>query len=125
MLTAWLGSISFFAIAILYLLLVLGQPYGEFAMGGNYKVLPEKMRAACAASVLVQMAAIIFLLQAGDIISIGIPSNIAKGACFFFGGYLVLNTIMNVLSKSKKEKLVMTPLSLLTSICFFLTAING
>jgi hypothetical protein len=122
--TAWVGSISFLLVVVLYIMLILGLPYGEFAMGGKFKVLPSKMRAACIVSVLIQLIAILFLLQAGKVINFGLPYNISKGVCFFFSGYLVLNTIMNLMSKSKKEKFVMTPISFITSICFFLTALN-
>lgn len=125
MITAWIGSISFLSVAILYIMLVLGLPYGEFAMGGKYKVLPKQMRVACALSVLIQVIGMLSLLQTGNVISIGLSQNITKGVCFFFSAYLMLNTIMNLVSKSKKEKFVMTPLSLITAICFLLTAMNG
>ncbi|WP_083391995.1 hypothetical protein [Bacillus sp. MUM 13] len=125
MITAIIGSAAFFAVALLYMLLALGFPFGNLAMGGKHKVMPKKMRAACAFSALVQLAAIVFLLKTGDIISADIPKNMAKGACYFFACYLLINTILNGMSKSKKEKLVMTPLSFLTAMCFFITALNS
>lgn len=125
MITAWIGSITLLMIAVLYITLVAGLPYGDFAMGGKYKVIPKQMRIACAVSVLVQIVAILVVLQTGKVISIGLPQGIAKGVSYFFAAYLALNTVMNLLSKSKREKLVMTPLSLLTAICFGLTALHG
>ncbi|CAN7316163.1 hypothetical protein [Paenibacillus sp. LjRoot56] len=125
MITALIGSVSFFAVAIFYILLAMGLPYGDFAMGGKYKIMPKQMRVACAISVFIQLIAIIFILQTGNVISIDALNTIAKGVCYFFAFYLIVNTIMNVLSKSKKEKLVMTPLSFLTAICFLITAMNG
>ncbi|MGQ4668494.1 hypothetical protein ACUIJN_22205 [Metabacillus halosaccharovorans] len=125
MITAWIGSISFLIVAILYILLALGLPYGDFAMGGKYKVMPKQMRIACIISVLIQLIAIIFILQVGHVISISLLTPIAKGVCYFFSCYLFLNTVMNVFSKSRKEKLVMTPLSFITAICFLITALNG
>jgi hypothetical protein len=123
--TALTGSVAFLAVAILYILLAMGLPYGDFAMGGKYKVMPKQMRVACAISVLIQLVAIMFILQAGNVISIDALKTIAKGVCYFFAFYLIVNTIMNALSNSKKEKLVMTPLSFLTAICFLITAMNG
>ena len=38
--------------------------------------------------------------------------------------YLSLNTVMNFFSKSKKEKYIMTPLSFVTSMCFWITALQ-
>ncbi|CAH1202182.1 hypothetical protein PAECIP111891_02023 [Paenibacillus allorhizoplanae] len=125
MVLALIGSFLFLAVAILYILLAMGLPYGEFAMGGKYKVMPKQMRVACAISVLIQLVAIIFILQAGNVISIDALTTIAKGVCYFFSLYLIVNTIMNALSKSKKEKLLMTPLSFFTAICFLITAMNG
>lgn len=125
MITAWIGSAAFFGVAVLYLLLAMGLPYGDLAMGGKYKTMPKQMRVACAVSVAIQLVAILFVLQAGDVISIDSLEAIASGVCYFFAAYLFINTLMNVMSKSKKEKMIMTPLSLVTAICFLLTAMNG
>ncbi len=83
--------------------------------------MPSQMRIACAISVVIQLIAIMYLLQAGNVISIGLPFD--RGVCYLFTVYLMLNTVLNILSKSKKERLVMTPLSLITAICFGFTAI--
>lgn len=124
MITAWIGSITFLCVMILYVLLVLGFPLGEFAMGGKYKVLSKQYRFACALSVLVQLFAILVLMQLGNIFSFGLPENIVKGSAYFLGGYLCINTVMNGLSKSRKERLVMTPLSAITAFCIFYTIMN-
>lgn len=125
MISAWLGSIAFLFVTILYVLLALGLPYGEFAMGGKYRIMPLHMRVACVISVIIQVIAILVVLQTGNVIYIGLPQSIVKGMCYFFAVYLTLNTFMNGLSRSKQEKTVMTPLSLVTAICFWITAING
>lgn len=125
MIAAWIGSIAFLGVAILYLLLTFGLPVGDFAMGGKYKIMPKQMRVTCAVSVVIQLIAILVLLQRGHVISFGIPQSIEKVACYFFAVYLLLNAVMNGLSKSKKEKAVMTPLSLVTAICFWIVAVNG
>lgn len=123
MIFAWIGGITFSGAAILYILLSLGLPYGEFAMGGKYIVMPSRMRVVCAISVIIQLIAILYLLQAGHVISIGLPFD--RGVCYFFAVYLILNTVMNLISRSIKEKLVVTPLSFVTAICFWVTAMNG
>lgn len=125
MISAWIGSIIILFITFLYILLALGLPFGEFAMGGKYKIMPKQMRVACGISVIIQTIAILALLQTGKVISLDISLGTAKGVCYFFAIYLTINTLVNAISKSKKEKLVMTPLSLVTAICFWITAING
>lgn len=64
----------------------------------------------------------IIILQAGGFISLWLPFKVTKYICFFFAVYLSLNTIMNMISKSRKEKYAMTPLSFIAGICFWITA---
>ncbi len=124
MITSLIGSITFSLVIILYILLALGYPLGDFAMGGKYKVLPKTLRISCAISIIVQVFSVLVLLQLGNIFSIGIPDNIAKGFAYFIGFYLCINTIMNLFSKSSKERFIMTPLSAITAFCFFYTVIS-
>ena len=114
------GAMIFGLIAILTLLVTLGLPLGEFTMGGKHKVLPIEMRFASGSAFIFQLIAIVSILYVGEIISLAVPFSIARG--IFFGFYLLLNTGMNLMSFSKKEKYVMTPLALIGSICFFVTA---
>lgn len=125
MITAWIGSIVFFMATILYVLLALGLPYGEFAMGGKYIVMPKQMRVVCVISIIIQLLSILVLLEKGKVLFIGLPAGLVTGLCYFFAVYLTLNTLLNAFSKSKKERLAMTPLSLITAVCFWITAITG
>ena len=117
-----LGAVLFGAIAIMTVLVACGLPLGEFTMGGQHKILPEKFRVMAVISVAIQIFAMIIILQAGGFISLWLPFKVTKYICFFFAAYLSLNTIMNMISKSRKEKYVMTPISFIAGICFWITA---
>lgn len=121
---AIIGALLFFVIAIMTLLVALGLPLGEFTMGGQYIVLPPKFRVMAWVSLLIQVFAIIIVLQAGGIMPLIFSVRVTRLVCYFFAGYLTLNTVMNLSSKSKKERLVMTPLSIIAAICFWVTAIG-
>lgn len=121
---AILGATLFLFVVVISILVALGLPLGEFTMGGQHKVLPKKYRIMAIVSVVIQLFAIVIILQAGGFITLFFSPMITKYICFFFAIYLSLNTIMNLLSKSKKEKYVMTPLSLITAICFWVTAFS-
>lgn len=112
------GAIIFGAMAIFTLLVTFGVPFGEFTLGGKYKVLPPKMRLVSGISFIIQLVGIAAILEAGEIVSIDFPYGIEKGLCIFFGIYLLINTGMNAASLSNKEKYTMTPLSLCASVCF-------
>ena len=117
-----LGAVLFGVIAIMTVLVACGFPLGEFTMGGQHKILPKKFRVMAVISVAIQIFAMIIILQAGGFIPLWLPFKVTKYICFFFAAYLFLNTIMNLISKSRKEKYVMTPISLITGICFWITA---
>ena len=119
-----LGAVLFGIIAIMTVFVACGLPLGEFTMGGQHKILPKKFRLASVVSVAIQIFAIIIILQAGGFIPLWLSFKVTKYICFFFAAYLSLNTIMNMISKSRKEKYVMTPLSLIAGICFWITALQ-
>ena len=57
----------------------------------------------------------------------GVPlwfsKKVTKIICIVMAVYLSLNTVMNFVSKSKKEKCIMTPLSFVAAVCFWITAL--
>ena len=117
-----LGPVIFGVIATMTVLVACGLPLGEFTMGGQHKILPKNLRVVAVISVAIQIFAMIIILQAGDFISLWFSFKVTKYICFFFAAYLSLNTIVNMISKSRKERFVMTPLSLIAGICFWITA---
>ena len=121
---AILGAILFFIIAVFTLLVACGAPLGEFTMGGQHRILPTPFRVMAGISLVVQLFAMVIVLQAGGWIPIWFSAKATQWICFFFAAYLTLNTIANAISKSKKERFVMTPLSLITAVCFWVTAVQ-
>ena len=119
---AILGPVIFGVIATMTVLVACGLPFGEFTMGGQHKILPKNLRVAAVISVAIQFFTMIIILQAGGFIPLWFSFKVTKYICFFFAAYLSLNTIMNMISKSRKERFVMTPLSLIAGICFWITA---
>jgi len=121
---ALLGAILFTIIAIMTVLVACGLPLGEFTMGGKHKVLPGKLRIMAVLSFVIQVFAIIIILHAGEYLPLWFSYEWTKGICIFFAAHLSLNIIMNILSNSKKEKYIMTPLSALAAVCFWITALS-
>ena len=117
-----LGAVLFGVIVTMTVLVACSLPLGEFTMGGQHKILPKKFRVVAVISAAIQVFAMIIILQAGGFISLWFSFNLTKYICFFFAVYLSLNTIMNMISKSRKEKYVMTPFSFIAGICFWITA---
>lgn len=101
-------------IAIFQFLLFLGLPLAEYSWGGKYQgVLPKKMRIiSLPSAILLLFFGFIFLIHS-KILSVGfhLPTKLFVIIITVFMG---LNTLGNLVSKSKKESLVMTPLAGIT-----------
>lgn len=120
---AIIGASIFLAVIILSILIICGLPLGELTMGGQYKVFPKKLRFILAGQLILQIFFVIIILQMGGFIPLWFSNNITRVICIIMAIYLSLNTVMNFISKSKKEKYIMTPISAVLSICFWITAL--
>ncbi|ADC52136.1 hypothetical protein BpOF4_20704 (plasmid) [Alkalihalophilus pseudofirmus OF4] len=108
-------------VAVFQVLLSLGYPLGEFAMGGYYKILPKKLRIVSALNALILLfMGFIFLQHTNVLNGFGfLSTNILVWVITIFLG---LNTIANLTSRSKKERLIMTPLSgFIFILCLIIT----
>ncbi|ADC51364.1 hypothetical protein BpOF4_16605 [Alkalihalophilus pseudofirmus OF4] len=80
-------------------------------MGGYYKVLPVPLRIVSAFNVLILLfMGYVFLVHGGVLTNaiFSLPTNVLV---WVFTIFLGVNTFANLISKSKKERVIMTPLS--------------
>lgn len=119
-----IGAGAFSIVIILSILIICGLPLGELTMGGQYKVFPPKLRIVLVTQLILQVFFVLIILQRGEIIPLLFSYNVTKIIGIVMAIYLSVNTVMNLISKSKKEKYIMTPLSFVTAICFWITALK-
>ena len=120
---AIIGAITFSVVIILSVLIICGLPLGELTMGGQYKVFPKKLRLVLVTQLILQIFFVIVILQMGGFFTLWFSKKVTKIICIVMAVYLSLNTVMNFVSKSKKEKCIMTPLSFVAAVCFWITAL--
>ena len=116
------GAVLLLGVAVMEVLLIMGRPLGEYTMGGRYKVLPPLFRVLAASSLVLQLFGAAMILQGGGLMSMWFGGNVIKIICFVFAGFFAVNTAMNLISPSKKERCVMTPLAAVEACCFAITA---
>ena len=119
-----IGAGAFSIVIILSILIICGLPLGELTMGGQYKVFPQKLRIVLVTQLILQVFFVLIILQMGEIIPLLFSYNVTKIIGIVMAIYLSLKTVMNLISRSKKEKYIMTPLSFVTAICFWITALQ-
>ena len=117
--TVLLALLAAFQIA-----LIAGAPIGRFAWGGQDRVLDPRKRVGSVVAVVLYVGfAVLALTRAGVLFDAGeaLPVVIAMWAVF---GYLVLGVLLNALSRSRAERFVMTPVSLLLAILALVVALG-
>ena len=117
---AIIGAGVFLIVIVLSFLIVCGFPLGELTMGGQYKVFPKKLRIILVMQLILQIFFVVIILQMGGLIPLWFSEKVTKIICIIMAVYLSFNTIMNFISKSKKEKYIMTPLSAISAVCFWI-----
>jgi len=104
-------------LAVFQVLLIAGLPLGEFAWGGQHKVLPKKLRIGSISSIFIYVLFLaIFLSKTGgvNLIQDGLLLNVLFVIMTIYSG---LGILMNFISRSKKERLVMTPVAFILFVC--------
>ena len=105
---AVVGCVLLAALAVFQLLLIAGMPWGRLAWGGQHVVLPARFRAGSAVSIVIYaLVAVLFLCVAG-LLSL-LPRGFVEVAIWVLVGYFALGILLNAISRSRPERLVMTP----------------
>src|SRR4051812_10586931 len=108
MFVALLASLLLAGLAVFQGLLVAGAPLGRFAWGGQNDVLPANLRIGSAVSIALYAGFAVLILQAAGVVSV-LPEGFVDVAIWVLTGYLVLGIVMNAISRSRPERLLMTP----------------
>ncbi|MGH2663431.1 MAG: hypothetical protein ACRDH8_11635 [Actinomycetota bacterium] len=103
--------------------LALGAPWGRAAWGGAHRRLPGGLRIASAVAVILWLAAALVVLARAGYRS-PIPSGVGRWATWVLFGLLVVGTLMNLVSRSKLERLIQTPTAAGLAILCLLVALG-
>ena len=115
---AWSGAVLLLCISVLYLFLAMGQPLGYLAWGGKHmKSLPQSLRVQSAVSIPAQLFAAFVLFKLGGVLSSS-DLSLLRIFGYIFMVFFLLNTVMNLLSKSQYERWIMTPIALWIAFSF-------
>lgn len=117
---------SFFAIIVMIfqLVLALGAPFGEMAMGGKFPgKFPPKMRVAALVQIFVLIAFTLIVLTNSGIILKGYYS-FSESAIWVVTMFSALGVILNIVTPSKKERIIWAPISIVMFLCVSNIAMN-
>lgn len=115
---AIIASLVLLCLGIFQLLLIAGLPIGKLAWGGQYTVLPLKLRLASATSVLLYLFFALIILNQAGVIGLFSMSGWTNTALIILTIYFFIGILMNAASRSKPERLAMTPVATVLALLF-------
>ena len=113
-----IGVALVFVMALLQGSLVFGAPFGEYVLGGQHRVLPKKMRLVSGGISLAFIVVGISYLQVAGAIGGFFNPVFVKVLLAAFTVFIACAIVSNgFITKSKKEKYIMTPCTIVQFIC--------
>lgn len=104
--------------------LIAGAPLGRMAWGGQHRVLPAKLRIGSAVSIgLYALFAYAALAKAGLVPPL-IGESFTSVTMWVMTAYFALGVLMNGISRSKPERLVMTPAAAALAALYLVLALQ-
>lgn len=112
------------ALAVFQVAMALGAPWGRFAWGGQHeRELPTGLRVASAVSILLYALFAVVLLDRVDVLDAW-PDSVSRVSAWVLFGYFSLGVVMNGISRSRGERMLMTPTVLVLALCTLVVALS-
>jgi len=121
---ALVGLFLLAALAVFQVALAAGAPLGRFAWGGRHDVLPRNLRIGSVVAVLIYAVFALFLLSKAGLVSI-IGEPLLTIGMWVLVIYLGLASVLNLFSRSKFERLLMTPVTLVIGAMFLMVTLTA
>jgi len=110
-------------LAVFQLALIFGAPLGDFAWGGQHRVLPTRLRVGSAVSICIY--ALIDVIAWDRVGAIDVfPEPFSEIAMWVIFAYFVLGILMNAISRSRRERYTMVPVSIVLAALSFAIAMG-
>lgn len=111
------------ALSLFQTALIFGAPIGHFAWGGTHRVLPMKLRIGSVVAVLLYGLFAVFILNKAGLMAT-LSAGVTNVGVWAMTGYFALGIGMNAISRSKPERIVMTPVALVLAVLFLVASLS-
>ena len=104
--------------------LIGGASLGRFAWGGQHHVLPTGLRVGSAVSIILYALFGYAAVAKAGLVPPLVSESVTSVSMWVVTAYFALGVIMNGISRSKPERLVMTPTALVLAALYLVLAIG-
>lgn len=121
--TAISATLLLLGLSVFQVLLIMGAKLGRYAWGGKHEVLPLSLKVASTISVLLYSFFILIILNQSTLINMFAQSGWTNTALNVITTYCILGIVLNVASRSTRERTIMTPVATLLALLFLYVAL--
>jgi hypothetical protein len=118
-------SVTSGLLGLFQLALAAGAPWGRLAWGGGHERLPAALRIGSLVSTVVYAVFATIVLDRAGLIAVLPSLEVASTGAWIIAAYLTLGIVMNAISRSLPERLVMTPVATLLAGSAALVALGA
>lgn len=111
-------------LAVFQVALIGGAPLGRLAWGGQHDVLPARLRIGSALSIVLYALFGYAALAQASLAPPLVRGPVTSTVVWVLTAYFALDVIMNGISRSKPERLIMTPTALVLTVLYLILAIR-
>lgn len=116
---AVLAVLILVALGVFQALLAAGRPLGRYAWGGRHEVLPPNLRIGSVVAILLYVVFALIILSRSGVYPV-LTGDWIRTAHWVLTVYLFSGVILNGISRSRHERLVMTPVTaVLALLCLY------
>ena len=112
------------ALAVFQAALIAGAPLGRFAWGGQHHVLPTKLRIGSATSIVLYVLFAYVALAKADMAAPLVDQVFTDVFSWVLTAYFAVGIVLNGISRSKPERLVMTPTVVILTALYLVLSLN-
>lgn len=122
--SAFIACVILAILTVFQVLLTFGAPLGQYAWGGSHVVLPTKLRLGSVISIILYFFFALIILSSAEVLDIPIDKSILNVGIWVLTAYFSIGVFMNGISRSKRERAVMTPAALALALTCLFIALN-
>lgn len=111
-------------LALFQAALIAGAPLGRLAWGGQHDVLPPGLKVGSTVSIVLYVLFGYVALAATGLVPLVVGGALIATAAWVLVAYFALGILMNAVSRSKQERLVMTPVAIVLAGLFLVIALG-
>ena len=104
--------------------LIVGAPLGRMAWGGQHNVLPTRLRIGSAVSLALYALFGYAALARAIIVQPLVSDAVTAVVVWVLAVYFALGVVMNGISRSRPERLIMTPVALVLAALYLVLALG-